>query len=377
MKISFLCFDLSNNSLGRVALLARALARHHQVELIGPARGNKIWFPLEDLELPVKSFTWKRYPAFIPELRRMIRHIDGDVIFACKLFPTSFGVGILKRFLSEKPLIVDIDDWELGFFYHSGFWGKLGRSLNFSNPNGLPYTWFMERLTGLADAVTVSNRFLEKKFSGKLLHHCRDTAMLNPEKFDAAKEKEKLNLGNKKVVMFLGTPRPHKGVDDLFSAFLNIQDPDIHLVIVGADDPSRPLGPHWEKVKDRVTVLPKIPFSRLPEHLSAADVVAVPQRATTDTMGQMPAKIFDAMAMAKPVISTRVSDIPEVLDGCGYLVNAGDTQQLADMINYVFQHPEEASQKAQQAREKCMRLYDIKVLEQGLLETIDKVVQKT
>ena len=78
-----------------MALLARALARHHQVELIGPARGNKIWFPLEDLELPVKSFTWKRYPAFIQELRRMIRHIDGDVIFACKLFPTSFGVGIL------------------------------------------------------------------------------------------------------------------------------------------------------------------------------------------------------------------------------------------------------------------------------------------
>mgnify|MGYP000663365865 CR=1 FL=1 len=53
---------------------------------------------------------------------------------------------------------------DFGFFYHSGFWGRVGRFLNFSNPNGLPYVWRMERLVGEADAVSVSNRFLQKKF---------------------------------------------------------------------------------------------------------------------------------------------------------------------------------------------------------------------
>ena len=47
--------------------------------------------------------------------------------------PTSFGIGLQKKNSSGKPLIVDIDDWELGFFYHAGFLeGSVGRFLNFS-----------------------------------------------------------------------------------------------------------------------------------------------------------------------------------------------------------------------------------------------------
>src|ERR1051326_2979181 len=66
-----------------------------------------------------------------------------------------------------------------------------------------------------------------------------------------------------------------------------------------------------------------------PRHLVAADFVAVPQPATTDTVGQVPAKIFDAMALARPIVSTAVSMIPEMLDGCGVLVPPGDAVALA------------------------------------------------
>ena len=93
-----------------------------------------------------------------------------------------------------------------------------------------------------------------------------------------------------------------------------------------------------------------IPFKDLPEHLAAADVVVIPQRNTSDTVGQMPAKIFDAMAMAKPIVSTRISDIPDVLGDCGYLVEPGNVQQLAEAMNHVFNHPEEALIKGKKAR---------------------------
>ena len=131
MKISFLCFDLSDNSLGRAALLARTLASHHTAELVGPSKQGGIWYPLRDLELPSKTFPWKRYPAFVPTLRQMMRAIEGEVLFACKLRPTSFGVGLLKKWVSGKPLIVDIDDWELGFFYRAGFLGAGGPVFEF------------------------------------------------------------------------------------------------------------------------------------------------------------------------------------------------------------------------------------------------------
>ena len=376
MKISFLCFDLSENSLGRAALLARTLARHHPVTLVGPAKQETIWYPLRDLDLPTKTFAWKRYPAFVSVIRQMMRAMDGDVLFACKLRPTSFGVGLLKKWISGKPLIVDIDDWELGFYYRAGFWGRVGRFLNFSNPNGLPHTWLMEKLVNFADEITVSNKFLENRFSGTLLYHCRDTTILDPDKFDSDRAKEKLGVKNKKVVMFLGTPRKHKGVDDLVLAMNKIDNPDTRLVIIGADDGEKSFSGDCQMRNEQLVVLPMIPFKDLPEHLAAADVVVIPQRDTSDTVGQMPAKIFDAMAMAKPIVSTRVSDIPEVLGDTGYLVDPGNAEQLASAINHVFNHPEEARLKGKQARERCIARYDIKGMEKQLLELVEKVRSK-
>jgi glycosyltransferase involved in cell wall biosynthesis len=304
----------------------------------------------------------------------MLKEIDGDVILASKLMPTSFGIGLLKKRASGKPLIVDIDDWELGFFYHSGFWGRMGRLLNFSNPNGLPHTWLMERLAGYTDAVTVSNRFLQNKFNGILVPHCRDTSILDPGRFDSEAIKKTWGLQGKKVLMFLGTPRPHKGIDDLRVALERIDDSNVYLLIVGADDPTSFCGAKWGAVRGRVRVLPKIPFENLPEYLAAADILLVPQRQTTDSVGQMPAKLFDAMAMGKPIIATRVSDITEVLGACGYLVDPDKPAQLADAIQYILDHPEEAQRRGQEARESCKRLYDIKVMETKLRELIETVV---
>jgi len=214
MKISFLCFDISDNSFARAALLADAISSEHEVELIGPAKQNKIWEPLKNFPHPVKLFPWKRYPGFLSVIPKIIKAADGNLIFACKLRPTSFGISLLAN--RKIPILLDIDDWELGFFSQANFWGKLGRFLNFSNPNGMPYTWAMEYLTGFADGITVSNRFLQNRFGGTLAPHCRDATKLDPENFDALQNKKKLGLEGKRTLMFLGTPRAHKGIEDLF-----------------------------------------------------------------------------------------------------------------------------------------------------------------
>ena len=290
--------------------------------------------------------------------------------------PTSFGIGLQKKYSSGIPLIVDIDDWELGFFYHSGFWGGVGRFLNFSNPNGLPYVWRMERLVGKADAVSVSNQFLQKKFKGVLLPHCRDTSVLDPQKFNPNEIKERIGLADKKVVMFLGTPRPHKGIDDLLIALKQINIPGLRLVIIGVENQQDFLKGVDQSIRDRVVVLTKIPFQNLPKFLSAADIIAIPQRQTSDSVGQIPARLFDAMSMAKPIIATRVSDMPEVLEDCGYLVDPSEPSQLADGIQYILRHPSEAKAKGYAARERCKQRYDMHTLECGLRELVEDVSAK-
>ena len=376
MKISVLCFDLSSNAFGRAWLLAKALSRVYDVEIIGTSRKGSIWAPMADSEIPVKEFMWDRYPKFSRIKKNILDAIDGDLILASKLMPTSFGIGLQKKKTSGKPLVVDIDDWELGFFYHSGFWGKVGRFLNLSNPNGLPYVWRMERLVASADAISVSNQFLQKKFRGILLPHCRDTTVLDPLKFDPDQIKEKMGFKDKKVVMFLGTPRPHKGLDDLLAAFKNIDNPNLSLLIVGAENQQEFLNRVDPLIRDRVVVLPKTPFQKLPELLSVADIIAIPQRRTSDSVGQIPARLFDAMSMAKPIIATRVSDIPEVLSECGYLIDPNKPSQLANAIQYIFDHFEEALIKGRAARERCKQVYDIHNLEIGLCGLVEQVLSK-
>ena len=377
MKISVLCFDLSSNAFGRAWLLAQALSKFYDVEIVGASRRGDIWSPMEQIKIPVKKFTWERYPAFFSIKKKILDAIDGDVIVASKLMPTSFGIGLKKKYLSGKPLIVDIDDWELGFFLHSGLFGSIGRSLNFSNPNGLPYVWRMEHLVGFADAISVSNRFLQKKFGGILLPHCRDTSVLDPIKFDSNRIKKKLGFPGKKILMFLGTPRPHKGIDDLLDAFKENKDhDDLRLVIIGVENQREFLNKVDPSIRDRVTVLSKTPFDKLPEYLSAADIVVIPQRLTSDSIGQIPARLFDAMAMGKPIVATRISDIPEVLGGCGYLVDPNEPSQLSSAIQYILNHPDEALLKGFSARERCRQMYDMHNLESGLCKLVEQVTEK-
>ena len=373
MKICLLCFDISNNSLGRAALLASALATRHDVKIIGTSKNGDIWYPMRDIEVPIQIYPWSRYPKFISTIRKMLREMDADVYIACKLRPTSFGIALLKKWFSGKPVLLDIDDWEAGFYYHSGFWGCVGRFLNLSNPNGLPHTWLMEKLVGFADSIIVSNKFLQNRFTGHLVHHCRDTTVLNPDNFDSQEVKESLGLGNNRVIMFMGTPRAHKGIDDLIKAVDSLNYSDLRLVFIGAEPSFDPVRNSPASTQKKVVVFPKIPFKELPKHLSAADILVVPQRDTTDTQGQIPAKLFDAMAMAKPVITTRVSDIPEVLGGNGYLVEPGNPEELAHTLQHVLDHPEEAKEKGLRARERCIKLYDLKVMEEKLQSLIEEI----
>jgi len=374
VKICILCFDLSNNSLGRAGLLAMALTPKHEVEIIGPSKSGDIWFPLKKTNIPIRSYPWKRYPFFVLTIRKMIKEIDADLMIACKLRPTSFGIALIKKLTSNIPVIVDIDDWELGFLYHSGFLGTVGRFLNFSNPNGLPYTWLMEHFINFANKIIVSNRFLKNKFSGSIVYHCRDTSVLDPEKFDSDNIKIKLGLKNKKIVMFLGTPRAYKGIEELFSAIENINDPDVTLVVVGAETSIKTHIDNMKLNQDKVIVFPKIPFKDLPEYLAIADILVIPQRRTTDTEGQIPAKLFDAMAMGKPIITTPISDIPEVLGGNGYLIEPENPEQLAKTIEYIFSHPKEATLKGKKARQRCKEFFDIKIMEKELNFQVEKLV---
>ena len=64
MKISVLCFDLSDNAAGRADLLARLLEPLGAVEVIGPRTGAGVWEPVAAGPVRYAAVESRRLPGF-------------------------------------------------------------------------------------------------------------------------------------------------------------------------------------------------------------------------------------------------------------------------------------------------------------------------
>ncbi len=375
MKISVLCFDLSDNAAGRAHLLAQLLTPIAEVEVVGPRHGTGVWAPVAADGVRYVARPGGRLPRFVGTLPALLRAADGDLLYASKPRLGSAGIGHLKRLLGGRPLLLDIDDWEVGFFLRGGAWGTLGRALNLSNPKGLPWTWLMERAARAADGVTVASRFLQERFGGVLIPHARDTDAWRPGLDDPAPIRARLAPRGEQLVMFLGTAREYKGVDDLVAAMEGLRRPDLALALVGMD-PASPGGRRLLAKYGGLRLVPPIPFAEVPRYLEAADVVAVPQRDSPDTRGQVPAKLFDAMAMARPIVSTRVSMIPEILEGCGLVVPPSDPAALGAAIARLADDRALAVELGARARARCVARYSFTAARRDLFPLVTGLVNR-
>ena len=70
--------------------------------------------------------------------------------------------------------------------------------------------------------------------------------------------------------------------------------------------------------------------------------------------------IMEALAMARPVITTAIAGIPELVDSeCGWVVPAGDEQALADAMKPPFTPPRMSSAaKGKIGRERVRLMHD-------------------
>jgi glycosyltransferase involved in cell wall biosynthesis len=163
--------------------------------------------------------------------------------------------------------------------------------------------------------------------------------------------------------------RSHKGVENIIEAIKVLNDKRIKLVIFGTEnDRIRQLK---ESDPEIIRFLGPADFDSLPEKLSMADLVVLPQKDEPMARGQVPAKLIDAMAMAKPIISTNISDIPKILEGCGIVVEPDDVNALAKSIKYLLENPKEAEEMGRAARKKCEKYFSYEAVGKILYNIFD------
>jgi glycosyltransferase involved in cell wall biosynthesis len=151
----------------------------------------------------------------------------------------------------------------------------------------------------------------------------------------------------------------------------HLNQPDLRVVVVGG----REIGDGYlEKLLQQwpqwLIHLPGQPLEQMPLVVAGADIIIVPQRNDPTAKAQFPIKLTDGMSMAKPIISTRVGDIPKILEGVGYVVEPNSPGQIADTIAWIFNNLEEANAKGNLGRQRCIEQYSLDKMSNILSEII-------
>ena len=316
-KVSVIAWDLGHNPLGRAYLLADVLRNDYDVELIGanfPRFGNEIWQPLRSgSRIKIKSFPGGHFPEHFKNMEDIAEQIDGDIIYVSKPRLPSLELAILAKLHRNRPVILDIDDYELGFFKNRGpltleAVKAKGRKLDFDCPHDEIWTRYSESLFPLFEHVTVSNEELRKKFGGMILPHIRNEYDFDPTVYPRDAIRSDLGFGSEdKVILFAGTPRMHKGFARVASALKKLNRMNYKLLLIGSptDSESR----HFIDNIDsgHVKFVPNVSFVDLPKYLRAGDLICILQdKRKVVSHFQMPAKFTDGLSMCIPMLATNV-----------------------------------------------------------------------
>lgn len=167
-------------------------------------------------------------------------------------------------------------------------------------------------------------------------------------------------------ILSIGRLMPKKGFDCLIDALqvLAAQGIPFQCRIVGDGPLHRTLRARVEDggIEDRVQFLgARVQNELLAEYERAAVFVLAPVQTEDGDRDGIPNVLVEAMACEVPVVSTRMSGIPELIEHGkeGLLVDPNDAVGLANAINLVLSDRSLASSLAAAGRRKVERLFDV------------------
>ena len=267
--------------------------------------------------------------------------LRADIYHICKPHPQNSFAGILAaRFLNQRCLFLDCDDFEAGINRFSSNWQQ---QVIARLEEGLPH-W--------VDGVTVHTRFLQarvRKLGISSVRILRVPSGIDRQRFENVSPdsvkcwRARLELDHQCVVAFIGTMAlVSHPVDLLLEAFakLSAKIQEVILLLVGG-------GPDLEKLQkvarhleiaDRCRFVGRVAPDEIPALLRLADVSVDPVYDDEVAQARWPVKIMENLVMGVPTVTGDVGDRKEMLgDGrAGLLVSPGDPRALADALERVL-----------------------------------------
>lgn len=331
----------------------------------------------------VLIITSQRHP--IIDARLAALGIPVDVIDRESLSFPGFLVTLVHHFRSSAPSAVHV------FLAGStSTWGRLAallagvRVIIYSDLSLNPTTTRAQRLLTpllhrltkrfLPNARAIANR-LEREGASRerivLLRNGVELGRFTPEGPDL-----RSTLGitpRARVVGFLGMLRPAKRPDLFFSSVLTLpegQRPDL-LLMAGdgalRSDVERQIAEDdW--LRDHASLLGVVEDT--PAFLRTLDLLVL----TSDTEG-LPNAVLEAMSVGVPCVATAVSDVPELLEGVGLVIPAGDARAIGDAIAKALSMSENSwTPRLEAGRSRIEHEYDMNIAAERFWRAHDELL---
>lgn len=183
------------------------------------------------------------------------------------------------------------------------------------------------------------------------------------------------------VLLFSGRINREKGISELLDAFLSLKElSNIKLLVIGSsfyggsnteDLFINSLKEKTDCISNRIYFTGFIPYDRMPDYLSIADVSVIP----SNWDDPFPTTVLEAQAMGLPIITTRRGGIPEeVTEDNAILLETDEhfVDNLANAILDLYQHPEKREAMAKASLERS-KLFDKETYAKNFFAAIENI----
>jgi PEP-CTERM/exosortase A-associated glycosyltransferase len=230
-----------------------------------------------------------------------------------------------------------------------GFWEDAAVSHGTSREGGLRYrltrameTWVVRR----ADEVTCICDGIRQDLIARGIDPAKITIVPNAvdaSRFQPVGERdraieERLQLGGKKVIAFIGSFYAYEGLDLLVAAMPRLLSarPDIRLLLVGGGQVTEEIKQQVAQLglQDVVIMTGRVPYEEVESYYSVTDVLVYPRKSMRLTDLVTPLKPLEAMAQKSLFLASDVGGHKELVrDGVtGTLFKADDIDDLVKTL---------------------------------------------
>ncbi|TXR56378.1 glycosyltransferase family 4 protein [Quadrisphaera setariae] len=353
-RVVLLTPNFENNSLGRTYCLW-LLARHlgWRTEVLG-VRGERVWSPLQgtafadDCVLPDPGTSEALRERAVAE-----RAHGADLLLAVKSLPTSFGVGLRLAERSGTPLLLDVDDPDVEV---RTTWQPPVDRLKALVRHPRRYRDLLRLRRAAADVpVMVSNPVLQEMYGGVLVPHVRDVPDQPPPPGAG---------GPRPVVRFVGSPRGHKGVEQLREAIAPLGTEGYRLEVTGTAPADAAA---WESWLGTTTLAEGASL------VATADVIALPSLARSWSGAQLPVKLVDAMAVGRPVVASDLPVLRWAVGDTGVLVPPADVVALRGALRDLAD-PDLRAELGRAAHLRAQQLFSLPAVAPAFAEQVQRAL---